>query len=254
MLEDKDKIITRIKKLLALSQSPNEHEAISAAEKAQAILATYNLSMADVTLEEADEFVIDNEIATESAPWKRQVAVMTAKMYFCTYFYTQKNEYKNTRKIRRDMHSFVGAKHNIVIAKMMFMYLVTTIERLALEGKRKSAAEGRDTWGNTYRRSFSWACACRVGRRIQDRIDAAKRGGEIKAESGNTLPALASLYDQTDKLLKEHLAKKVGRMRQSKRRGSIHDLQGAADGYEAGNKIGLDQQVGSHGNNLRLGK
>lgn len=40
MLNDKTKLIEKVRKLLALSQSPNEHEAASAAERAQAILKT----------------------------------------------------------------------------------------------------------------------------------------------------------------------------------------------------------------------
>ena len=39
-MNDKQKVIARIQKLLALSKSPNENEAMSAAAKAQALLAS----------------------------------------------------------------------------------------------------------------------------------------------------------------------------------------------------------------------
>ena len=49
---DHERIIEKVRKLLALSQSDNEHEAAAAAAKAQALLSEYNLSMSDVPAEE----------------------------------------------------------------------------------------------------------------------------------------------------------------------------------------------------------
>ena len=44
-----NKLIERIRKLLALAESPNEHEAALASERAQALLAEHKLSLAQVT-------------------------------------------------------------------------------------------------------------------------------------------------------------------------------------------------------------
>lgn len=48
MDENKLKIIEKLQKLLALSQSPNEHEAALAASKAQEMMDEYNLSIIDI--------------------------------------------------------------------------------------------------------------------------------------------------------------------------------------------------------------
>lgn len=43
-----EKIVEKIKKLLALSKSPNENEAMAAALKAQALMAKYEIDLSQV--------------------------------------------------------------------------------------------------------------------------------------------------------------------------------------------------------------
>ena len=45
---DKAKVLDKIRKLLALATSQNENEAAAAAEKAQALIAEYNLTAQDL--------------------------------------------------------------------------------------------------------------------------------------------------------------------------------------------------------------
>src|SRR3954471_20207380 len=109
---DMTKVMDRIAKLLALSSSPNEHEAASAAERAHAMLAEYNLSISDVSSasKTEDNFIIDESIMTDSLPWRRTLGTMVAKMYFCSYLYAFEKKYVPSRPngyIRYDKHSFI---------------------------------------------------------------------------------------------------------------------------------------------------
>lgn len=237
------KLIDKIRKLLALSESPNEHEAARAAERAQAMLAEYNLSMSDVATKETDDnFIIDGELKGGSYPWKRQLAAMVAKMYFCTYFFTQEKLLRGEplidKRARYDVHHFVGAAHNVAVVKLMFKYLADTIDRLAQEAADKVPAAGRET----YRSSFLWGCGMRVCRRIQDRINATRV--PTRASDGSTLPALADLYDQTAAQLKAWVNQELGELRSSSR-GRVTDARAMSDGKAAGDRVGLDTQVGS---------
>lgn len=239
---ERNKLIEKIRKVMALSSSPNEAEAAAAAEKAQAMLAEYNLSMADISTEEAEEdFIEDREEVTESVPWRRQIANNVAELYFCSYFFTHRKDPTSTRAcgyIRRDIHSFIGAQHNVAVAKMMFKYLCDAVDRMSIEGSMRVTIGER----SAYRTSFKWACSLRLSSRIRDRIAAAKRG-EIKAESGANLPALLDLYTKTQQQLQVHIEKKVGKLRHTKTRPTQTHLGGALDGQRAGDKIGLDPQV-----------
>lgn len=244
---ERAKLLDRIRKLLALATSSNENEAAAAAEKAQAMLAEHNLSMLDVKTSDGDDMmkdvIIDNTIVTSSHPWRRPLGVVVAQLYFCSYFYTV------LRGKSTNVHSFVGADHNVMVAVVMFKYLLETIDRLAREGAKKVPKSEQ----SPYRVAFRSACCVRLCHRIQDRIAAAKRG-EIKGEGGKAL-VLASLYDQAQHMLDKYLEQKIPGLRVKKNnlKTMIH-AQGGIEGYAAGNTIGLDDQVAGVGKHARIGR
>ena len=240
---NEEKLIEKIRKLLALAESPNEYEAQLAAEKAQALLAEHNLSMSQISDRRSeDEFEMDGELMTLSRPWRRRMAGAVARMYFCKYFYEfvyQDAPNRSCGYIRYDKHCFVGARHNVEIAKIMFEYLESAVERMASEGARTVPSRER----SRYVTSFRYGAVGRVTARIYERIEEAKRGGMIKTESGTTLPALASLYDRTQRELEKWVNIHLGELSRSRSTTPGTHGEGYRDGKAAGDKIGLDAQV-----------
>jgi hypothetical protein len=235
-----DRIVERVKKLFALAgNNPNENEAAAAAEKAQAILIEHNLSMTDITNSRIDDdMVIDQELVTSAYPWRRMLASAVAKMYFCKYYYIRMPGYKA-------VHNFVGEKHNIAVAKMMFIYLDQQIDRLAREGAKRFPASER----SNYRSSFRPACSIRVSDRIDARIEAAKRG-EVGAPG--TALAVLDLYSQSQNRAAAFLA--ASGIKPKTRSLSVHvkHYAGTSEGFAAGDKIGLDGQVTGSAPNGKL--
>lgn len=229
-----DKVIERIKKLMALSRSPNEHEAARAAERAQALLAEYNLSQADVVEDTGDHFEIDKELETNSYPWRRSLGTVLARLFFCEYYY---DTFKRG-KTAYDKHCFVGLRHNVVVLKLMFGYLITTVDRLAREGALTVDTRQR----SPYRVSFRTACTNRLCMRIEARILQAKQGG-LKSETGTALVVL-DLYEKAEMQLGAFLEDK-GLVFRDQRLVTLHD-KGVRDGAKAGDEIGLDQQIERH--------
>lgn len=234
------KMIDKIKKLLALASSANEHEAALAAEKAQALLAEHNLTMSDVGDDESGtEIMLDSILESDSRPWRRSLAAATAKLYFCSYFFTFKKKYTLSRQcgyIRYDVHSFVGAAHNVEVAKMMFKYLIDTIERLAIDGSKSYPMKER----GAYQTSFRGACAGRVSHRLFEKWQAVTKKQGPQASGG--LPAL---YDQTDALLKAFMDQMFGDSLKTKKSDTkCTHAGGITDGIKAGNNVGLDGQIG----------
>lgn len=230
----KKKMLERVRKLLALSTSSNENEAAIAAGKAQAILAEYNISMSEVGnihQDDDDDIIIDKMDAIRMKPWRRPLAQSVAQMYFCTYFYVNYGP--------KDHHSFVGTEANTTVAKMMYIYLVNTIEKLAVDYAERDVPSIKAR--GSYRRSFRTACTQRLCWRIHERIQAAKRG-EVTGETGRAL-VLASMYDKWKQKTEEHLHATIGKPRVSKSVLRPTDAAGIRAGHEAGAKIGLDQQV-----------
>ncbi len=241
-MNDKQKIIDKIQKLLALSKSPNEHEAALAAEKAQELLATYNIDVTEVEAEEAKTSVAQGSVTSRRRAWQRVVRVSTARMYFCEYYYTSYEAEALHRKrgvAQYDLHFYVGEPHNIAIAKMMSEYLIDTVWRLAREGAREYPKKER----NRYRKSFANSCSFRLRNRIMGHIQESSRTG-ITTHEGRNLPALASLYDQTRHRNKAFIEDKVGKLGAGKGRMSSSHTAGYLDGLEAGDTINLNKQIG----------
>jgi hypothetical protein len=233
-----DKVIDRIRKLLALATSANENEAAAAALKAQALLAEYNLDMSAIREEQTEAFVIDEELHTDSRPWRRTLAANVARLYFAEYFYGYVKQPTLERAcgyIRFDRHNFVGSPHNVLVAKSIFMYLCDTIERLAVVGSMTHPVSGR----TSYRTSFRHACANRLSERLAERYGAVTN--TLLHNDGRNLPAL---YESTREAVQAFMNERVGDVRAVvKSRGRIHSLEGAIDGNKAGDAIGLDVQV-----------
>jgi len=233
----KAKLLDKARKLLALSKSPNEHEAASAAEKMQTLIAEYNLDMRDVMNEPGHvgnrPVVIDKSILTPSNPWRRRLANAVSSLYFCKYYYEPHP--------KGNLHCFVGLEVNVAVSKMMFQYLLTTVNRLAQEGSKAYPKDEQ----SPYRVTFREACTSRLCTRIHERLEAAKQGGVIKTESGTTLPALLSMYEQEKKRNEEHIEQEVGPLRNVKTRVFLGHGSGYRDGRAAGDRISLDTQVGS---------
>jgi hypothetical protein len=233
--EDKDKLLDKIKKMLAKAgNNPNEHEAALAANMAQELLARHNLTMADVPDDDQPDdladIVTDGTIVTASHPWRRPLGSAVATMYFCKYMFVGAGG--------KNKHMFVGARHNVAVATVMYLYLLTTVERLAQEGSRSIPAQEK----SPYRTTFRGACSTRLCARINERIRDAKQGTAM-ASTGTTLPALLSLYDRATSLNDAFIASKFGKLRQVTSRIRNLHAKGYYDGDAAGRNIGLDQQV-----------
>ena len=90
MSQGHTRIIEKVRKLLALSQSDNAHEAAAAAAKAQELLAEHNLSMADVPAEDARSICatkVNAKTRQRLEDWAFRLAAYTAEAFDCRYLH-----------------------------------------------------------------------------------------------------------------------------------------------------------------------
>lgn len=80
---NKEKILDKIKKCLALSKSANEHEAAQALKQAQALMEKYEVNVVDIALSEVSEQGADRRMAFKLADWQWSVANMIADIFGC---------------------------------------------------------------------------------------------------------------------------------------------------------------------------
>lgn len=234
-----EKIINRIRNLLAMSRgTANENEAAAAANKAQQLLADYNLSLSDVEKTDARGKVIeDGDLMTSSSnPWRRDLAAATARLYLCDYYWNHVYLNKTSRKcgyVRGDKHNFIGLAHNVIVAKEMFVYFVDTIERLAKTWRKERKMKTHDE------HAFRTSCAARLCSRLWERYDqqtAPPAGLLIKSN----VPAL---YKGIAAEIADYMQEHHSDVRELAPRGRTNSWAGTIEGRKAGDTIGLDVQL-----------
>lgn len=146
-----EKILTKIRNLLDLARNnSNEHEAMSAALKAQELMAKYNLDIAKVEgvneVEEITEAIYSpNKKAHYVSKWKYRLASIIARNFCCEIY-----------SLGRSDIVFHGYKKDCMIAKEVFGFLFETGNKLANKHYLKCKKEGKNTKGilNTYLAGF----------------------------------------------------------------------------------------------------
>lgn len=119
---DKTPIIDKIKKLLALANSSNEHEAALAAAHAQRLLAGHNLAMADITASERPEKAdrVETDVARSLPKWVRHLSAGVSSAFDC-----QAIHHPATGKM-----TFIGVGADVQVAAYTFTYLDRTVRKL----------------------------------------------------------------------------------------------------------------------------
>ena len=158
-----ERVIAKIKKLLALSASPNEHEAAAAAAKAQALLFRYRLRMQDVDLL-ADPTTasgvsgnpvreaVFGETEGSAAHWQLRLATAVAKTSMCVPISQRFRTLGSDGRFHdRERFVFVGRPVDIELAKLSLNFLTEALLAAAAHYQDEER-ERRET--NRARRSY----------------------------------------------------------------------------------------------------
>ena len=146
-MEELEVVKRRVRKLLALSKSPNENEAVSALQKANALMAEYSLSHAEF----AGHVKKSVKSTKRAVEWRSVVANAVERLY-ATYHY---------RDVGTGSFVFYGEELDVFMSAEMFAYLVKTIDRMAKQNVRKNAKY-------RYRQSYRAGIASRLWDRMDE--------------------------------------------------------------------------------------
>ena len=142
----REQVLEKVRRLLALSQSNNEHEAAVAAAKAEQLLQEHRLTEAELEITndaqeraalEADPLDV---LGRNGTVWKGVLVYGISKLHGC-YCYIDRD--RNFRQRYR----LIGRPSDVNSVRYLYAWLTTEIERLT----QKHAGKGR-TWMNSYRR------------------------------------------------------------------------------------------------------
>ena len=166
-----EKTIDLLKKLFALGNSPNQHEAEASLAKASAIMQEHQLSMDDIDLREKGSIVEE----TEDAPNDRALGILAAaigKLY----------DVRVLRSTRQGLFKFIGTAADVTACRMTFSHIRASWKGIAALDYRNSGYSGnRRAFNNSHLVGFAGA--------IWHRAEAlaADRNKTVKASTGRDL-------------------------------------------------------------------
>lgn len=148
---DNEQYAEKVKKLLALAESPNEAEAKAALLKAQAMIAKYKIEAAQLGEEQEDQVVtLATGISFNSrTKWKSSVATILAEHMGCF------SALEHQRGSRTYFVLIVGLKGDAVIAVEALRFAVGFVDGHIAEMKRQLM---KDFPGTRYRRYRDDVC------------------------------------------------------------------------------------------------
>jgi hypothetical protein len=210
-------VLSKVKKLLALSTSSNPNEAALAAAKAQELLMQHNLTMSQVETHGESKYG-EALVQTGSRVWRRMLLTVIARNNFCEVIYDS--------AIAQAI--LIGEAHNQEVVAYLYRYLVGQLEPMATAAYRLSS---------TTVHAKSWLDSFYIGgvESIEERLKMQKI--EMIAASN----ACRSLVVVKDAKLKEAVDKLYPNLRKS---GSKRvRSSGYYEGREAGKRVVLSKTI-----------
>ena len=167
-----ENIINKIKKLLALANSSNEHEAKAAAVKAQVLILRYNIAEARVKGKPQDPWFMMTRLYKRIPVVVKFIAepVMTAALVEIA---SRSSRTPNGRKI-----IIFGRESNVKMAVFLYDYLMRIFVELWKKYQQKTGAERK------YQQSFFWG----LNQGLMDKLQQQKQ--QITDESPENCAAI----------------------------------------------------------------
>lgn len=229
-----EKVLDRVRKLLALAQSDNVNEAATAAAAAERLMAEHKLEMADVearTGQADDEDVVDFEISedtTRFVGWRSNLVTVLAEVNGCDVIHWQKARWERPNALS---FKVVGRASDTQAVSYLFKYLANEVDRLCTRE------------GHGYGRSFANSFRHGAVATIAERLRAQKREREAALRAAADLGHKASevalvVVDRDAAAVAAYKDKKFPDLR-SFRLGGARLNDGYHAGREAGKTIAL---------------
>jgi hypothetical protein len=130
------KIVEKVRDLLALSKSSNEHEAAAAAAAAERLISKYQLDEAEINAspeseeQRPDEFPEPIYVSSRRTAWRSNLACALARHYDCAV-YIQTGYSGDTKRNRTSRYKLVGRSEDCQLAIFMFNWISAEVDKLA---------------------------------------------------------------------------------------------------------------------------
>jgi len=244
-----EKVLNKIRKLLELSKSSNEHEAALAAARAAQLMLEHQLEVADLEAAgqaQADEPIVEEAIGEDGkiVHWHASIASGLAESMGAQAIVFA------DRRGRAAHYMVIGPPSTLAAVRYMYAYLAREIDRLANAAYKRECTE-RAHAHMPEPSARRWKASFRVGAAhvVRERLNAQREATLRQAREsghGQALMVLDRKGDEIDRFVKQHHP----RLRTM---GSSAG-QGSRSGYQAGRSAGQGIALGGGDKALGAGQ
>lgn len=243
----KKDIIEKIKKLLALANSSNEHEAKVASARAQALLTKYNLTMSEVDKKESEyqKSLHETDRQRVSVEWK-YIQDIVRTYFFVEIVQTKKPYFTGDLKVDMFGPSYkfcyllLGREHNIEIAEYMIDFFDKAFKSCFKQYRKETGA------GVGTKQSYYYGLHSGIVEQLK------KSRQQVEQETGLVVVEDADLGEFVQNAFKKDLVKSQSNV-------SVKDAEAVSAGYDKGKDLNIARGLGGSGEKkqveqtLRLG-
>lgn len=222
-------ILAKVKKLMALGESPSEAEAASALEKARILLARYSLSLTDIDSHATD--VVEGVLLEKKRlrSWESHLIQVIAQSTFTQALHVNRGG--------RGQVLLIGREINTVAAADLFAYLHLTVLKLGRAHSAKVA----------HLESFRRGVVQRIGERIAEESAGLEKTGGMwagseKVKNADDRQLMVVMEATASRENDAYISGKFGKIR-SKKVGRQVDASSYHRGRAAGNEVSLNRQI-----------
>lgn len=230
--DESERMLEKIRKLLALASSSNEHEAVLAMNRAREIFAKYNLEHA-----ERSEFV---HLVISTGSKRMEVHTKKILSILLNHFYVEVIS-GHTFDVRSGeshrMFELIGRRENVLMAEYVYHFLLKQSELLAGQLMRTHARTTKVS-----RKSF------RLG--ILQGFKEKLKAAETPEEGQPSVLANALIAFSGDRKLEDYIGTVYRRLRRTRGAMQSIDPEAFRQGKSEGRKLTLNKPVSSSGVNL----
>lgn len=214
-------ITDKIRKLLALSKSDNPHEAEIALRKATELMEEFQLNHSDLIPDPEITHTEHQEVTGQHYLWASTLAYACAKLFDCTTV-----NYMSDKSFR-----FVGDKHNIKCAQLMFWHLFKAWKTICNSDYKRDNPPDR----KLYRKSHGLGFATVIYNKVI--LLTEQRKANINKSTGRDLVVVS------DTKVKDYMEQTFDLKKNKPSRSITVSNLGHNKGKEAGDKVSLSASI-----------
>lgn len=236
------KILDKIRKLLALSKSPNENEAAVALAMAQELMLRYNIDNIDLEQESTEDIIeIDFKISHQAEESSLRFVYWLGKAFFVKPILIKRNIGQDKIKFERYIR-FIGKQADVAVTTYVFSYMMTILDNKGKKYTKKIKI----------RKDYDFGFVTAVCEKLE-KIEEDKRNSTIF--NVNEAKNESALILSSRSLIKSFIKEKYGdKINDGKQQEIEFDLDAFRDGYVEGEKHGIFVGVETKEQNQRIEK